>query len=240
MTDSADNQGMEEPVPYSERRPVRSYVLRQGRFTAAQKRSLIQYWPRYGLEVENGVIDPAELFGRKAELVMEVGFGMGDSLLSMLRQQPDTDFIGVEVHAPGVGHLLHRVAKLGAGNLRIFKADVIDVLQGCIPPACLDQVQIFFPDPWPKKRHHKRRLINERFVDLVQSKLKPAGLLHLTTDWPEYADSVKSVMGKFEYFQSKSDPVICRPKTKYEQRAEKLGHPIIDLCYEKTAGSDRR
>lgn len=208
-------------------------MLREGRFTAAQKKALREFWPQYGLEVENGLIDPEKVFGRRAQLVMEVGFGMGDSLLCMLNQQPEADFIGVEVHSPGVGHLLNRVAKTGAGNLRIYRADVKDVLQRCLPDNCLDRAQIFFPDPWQKKRHHKRRLIDEEFVNLVAAKLKPEGKLHLATDWPQYADSMHAVIDNSDHFKILSGEVVSRPKTKYEQRAESFGHQVFDFCFVK-------
>lgn len=208
-------------------------MLRRRRFTPAQKRSLTEFWPDYGLRVDDGLIDPQKVFGRKALLVMEIGFGMGDSLLTMLQQQSESDFIGVEVHSPGVGHLLNRVAKLEANNLRIYKADVMGVLKRCIPDDCLDRVQIFFPDPWPKKRHHKRRLINEIFVNLMGSKLKCTGILHLATDWPQYADSMNAVIDNTDLFEPLSERAPTRSKTKFEQRAERRGDHIIDLCYLK-------
>jgi len=208
-------------------------VLREGRFTPAQKRAVMQFWPEYGLEIESGPIDPEKVFSRRAPLVMEIGFGMGDSLLTMLKQQPEVDFLGVEVYAPGVGHLLNRVARSGASNLRIYKADALDVLQRCIPFNCLDRMQIFFPDPWPKKRHHKRRLIDDHFVSLAESKLKPGGELHLATDWVAYAESMKVVIGKSARFEPLLDRMLSRPKTKYEQRAEISEHQIVDLCFIK-------
>ncbi len=230
MTDSSDGSGAGDS---GRRRPVRSYVLREGRFTPAQKRALHELWPAYGLEVEDGLISPEEVFGRRAPLVMEIGFGMGDSLLSMLQLQPDADFIGVEVHSPGVGHLLNRVAKKSARNLRIYRADATDVLQSCLPPSCLDKVQIFFPDPWPKKRHHKRRLIDAAFVALLAAKLKPAGRLHLATDLPQYAESMVAVIGTSGQFSVLPDEGISRPKTKYEQRAETVGDQVFDFCFTK-------
>ena len=165
--------------------------------------------------------------------ILEIGFGMGDSLFTMLQEQPDSDFIGVEVHSPGVGHLLHRVAKAAAGNLRIYKADATDVLQRCLPDDSLDRVQIYFPDPWPKKRHHKRRLIDAHFVDLLAPKLKSAGRLHVATDSSQYADSMRAVIDASDHFTPLSDDEISRPKTKYEQRAERSEHRVFDLCYLK-------
>ncbi len=233
MTASSHDQGVGKPIQPPFSRPVRSYVLRQGRFTPAQKRALREFWPNYGLEVEKGLIDTEKVFARKAKLVMEIGFGMGDSLFTMLQEQPDSDFIGVEVHSPGVGHLLHRVAKAAAGNLRIYKADATDVLQRCLPDDSLDRVQIYFPDPWPKKRHHKRRLIDAHFVDLLAPKLKSAGRLHVATDSSQYADSMRAVIDASDHFTPLSDDEISRPKTKYEQRAERSEHRVFDLCYLK-------
>lgn len=226
-----------------ERRPIRSYVLRPGRMTAAQRRAVEIQWPRYGLERGAGRLDAKAEFGRGGPLVMEIGFGMGQSLLAMAAAAPETNFIGVEVHRPGVGRLLHGMAERAVSNIRVYCDDAVAVLEECIPPAALDGVQIYFPDPWHKKRHHKRRLIQPAFVTLVCSRLTPGGFLHLATDWQNYAEHMLDVLG------SEPELVNCagegnysprpqwRPETRFEQRGQRLGHGVWDLLFERVAAS---
>ena len=217
-------------------RTVKSFVIRAGRMTASQKQALAEYWPVYGLEVAEGQIDPQKTFGRKAPLVLEIGFGMGDSLIAMCRAHPEQEYIGVEVHAPGVGNILKLAGAEDLTNLRIYKADAKDVLQSCIADASLTRIQIFFPDPWHKKKHHKRRLIQPDFVQDLRNKLAPGGILHLATDWEPYAMHMMEVLSSAEGFTN-----CCgdrswaaehdRPLTKFEKRGQKLGHGVWDLLF---------
>lgn len=214
-------------------KPVRSYVIREGRMTAGQKKALEQHWNDYGLNPSNGVIDPAACFENGKHLcrqvVIEIGFGMGDSLFETARLNPDKGYIGIETHRPGVGHLLQLASAAGLTNLRVFMADAVEVLSKHIPPGAIDVIQVFFPDPWPKKRHHKRRLVNSAFVELVVSRLKTGGKLHMATDWSDYADSIKDAVKSNSYIKS-CDPEE-RVNTKYENRGKALGHEIVDMAY---------
>lgn len=217
---------------------MRSFVLRQGRMTKAQRRAYEDHWERYGLDPEDGLLDPIKVFLKQVDsvvrqpLVLEIGFGMGTSLHEMAITSAECNFVGVEVHRPGVGQLLGLAAKSDLGNLRIYHHDVIAVLKNCIGDQSLDRIQIYFPDPWPKNKHHKRRLINRDFLDLVGKKLKPSeGCLHLVTDWESYAKQIEKLMGENNIFQ-RSNIQIARPTTKYEQRARRLNHPIFEFVYQ--------
>src|SRR5690606_3674090 len=167
--------------PEFRRKAVRSYVIRGGRMTLGQRAAFDRYWQQYGLSLFDGPLDTEKVFGRDAPLVVEVGFGMGDSLLAMARAEPDCNFLGIEVHPPGVGRLINNAGKEGIGNLRIYMADAVDVLRDCIAAESIDRFQLYFPDPWHKKKHHKRRIVQPEFIDLVLSRLKPQGLLHFAT-----------------------------------------------------------
>ena len=221
------------------RRRIRSYVLRAGRMTESQQRALEENWPRWGLEYGDGVLDFDAAFGRDGPRVLEVGFGMGRSLLEMAEAAPATNFIGVEVHKPGVGRLLHAIEEHGVQNIRIYRHDAVEVLRDCIPDDSLDAVHIYFPDPWHKKRHHKRRLIQPPFVALVRGKLKPGGVLHLATDWKDYAEQMMEVLSAAEGLsntigQGQFAPRPAhRPLTKFEQRGERLGHGVWDLVFSR-------
>ncbi len=226
------------------RQRIRSYVLRTGRMTPAQRRAFEEGWQRWGLEYgsDNLAIDTA--FGRAGPTVLEIGFGMGQSLVEMARSRPDSNFIGIEVHRPGVGRLLHSVAELELSNIRVYCHDAVEVLRDCIPEASLDAVQIFFPDPWHKKRHKKRRLIQPAFVALLVSRLKPGGILHLATDWEDYAQQMMTVLSNAEGLSNmhgEGEFVLrpeYRPLTKFELRGAKLGHGVWDLEFsrERTRG----
>lgn len=222
------------------RRGVRSFVIRQGRMTEGQKKAYERSWPQYGLTREQGVIDPRVVFGREAPLNLEIGFGMGHSLATMAAAAPEQDFIGVEVHLPGVGALLKSADDQGLENLRIYAIDANDVIDLCLPDACLDRVMIFFPDPWHKKRHHKRRLIQHEFVQRIRHKLRVGGILHLATDWENYAEHMLEVMNESEGFENTrsgggySPRPEDRPITKFEKRGERLGHGVWDLLYRRT------
>ncbi|MBZ9558835.1 MULTISPECIES: tRNA (guanosine(46)-N7)-methyltransferase TrmB [unclassified Modicisalibacter] len=224
------------------RRGVKSYVLRAGRMTAAQTRGLEEVWPRLGLRVADGRQDLEALFGRRAPCVVEIGFGMGASLIEQAERHPETDFIGVEVHAPGVGKLLDEADKRGLTNLRVYREDALEVLSQCLPEASLDGVQLFFPDPWPKKKHHKRRIVQPAFVALVRSRLRPGGWLHMATDWEAYAEHMAEVLSEAPGLRNTAPEghyvprPAFRPLTKFETRGEKLGHGVWDLIYERVEG----
>lgn len=240
MTDQRDNRESAGENPVTTRRGVRSFVLRQGRMTEGQKRAYDQLWPKYGLSREDGMIDPREVFGRDNMLNLEIGFGMGRSLADMAEAAPDQDFIGVEVHLPGVGALLKEVDERGLENVRIYSIDANDVIDLCLPEACLDRVMVFFPDPWPKKKHHKRRLVQPEFVQRIRHKLRVGGILHLATDWESYAEHMLEVMDESEGFANiqeqggYSPRPADRPITKFEKRGENLGHGVWDLLFYRT------
>jgi len=207
------------------KREIKSYVLREGRITPGQKRALGEQWAVYGLNVEDGIlIDP---FIKAQETVLEIGFGMGDSLFEMATLHPDQNFIGVEVHRPGVGHLLQLAAGAELKNLRVYRADSKDVLDQCITDGSLDKIQIFFPDPWHKKKHNKRRLINDDFVNLLGKKLKSGAVLHIATDWAPYADAISEVMQSWRPCE-----IPDRVETKYERRGLRLDHEVFDFAFE--------
>ncbi|MBP0047140.1 tRNA (guanosine(46)-N7)-methyltransferase TrmB [Marinobacterium sp. AK62] len=221
-------------------RRVRSFVVRAGRMTEGQQRALDENWPRYGLELGDGRIDYAEVFGREAPVVLEIGFGMGDSLIEMARHAPEKDFIGIEVHPPGVGRLLARVAEEGLTNIRVYCDDAVEVLAQCIPDDSLDTLQLFFPDPWPKKRHHKRRIVQPAFAQSIRKKLRVGGCFHMATDWENYAEHMMEVMSAAEGYRNRagegqySPQPEWRPVTKFQQRGERLGHGVWDLMFERT------
>lgn len=218
---------------------IRSYVPR-GRRTDAQERAYDVMWPQYGLSIDQGMIDPVQVFGRTAPLFLEIGFGSGQSLLAVAKQQAAHDFIGVETHQPGIGALLMGMQAEGVNNLRLFYGDVIDVLEKCIPNESLSGVQIFFPDPWPKRRHHQRRLIQPEFIQLVITKLKQGGELHFATDWDDYAAHMLRVLsaeagisnmaglGRFAD-RSSQRPIV----TKFEGRAIREGRSIWEMQFSK-------
>jgi tRNA (guanine-N7-)-methyltransferase len=232
---------MNEPVdPQSaHHRQVRSFVRREGRLTVGQSRALEQLWPVYGVEPGAGVLDLSVLFGRCAPVVFEIGFGMGDYLVSRVTTEPQHDFFGVEVHRPGVGRVLHRADEAGCRNLRVACFDAVEVLRDWLAPASLDEIVIQFPDPWHKTRHHKRRLIQPAFAALAASRLKPGGLLSLATDWAQYAEHMLVVLNAEPALrnQAADGGFVPRPptrlRTKFEQRGERLGHAVFDLAYRR-------
>ena len=234
MSDSLKANSNKDDAPHL--RTIRSYVIRGGRLTAAQQNALEKLWPVYGLDIESGRIDQEKTFGRIAPLVMEIGFGMGDSLLQMAQQNPHKDFIGIEVHKPGVGRLLHEIADKGLTNLRLYCHDAKEILRDCITEQSLDCVQIFFPDPWHKKKHNKRRLVQSAFIQALRPKLKIGGTIHMATDWVPYAEHMMEVMSAEPDFRNAAGPNTFsintdRPLTKFEKRGQRLGHAVNDLVF---------
>lgn len=217
---------------------IRSFVRRDGRGTIAQERARAEYWPQLGLQVEQGLISFQALFGRLAPCYLEIGFGSGESLLALAQARPDCDFIGVETHKPGIGALLLGVHAIT--NLRLYNADAVDVLEKCIPDASLSGAQLFFPDPWPKRRHHPRRIIQPSFVQLLGKKLKTGASLHLATDWEDYAKHMMKVLSAAEEFENLAgfyqfaDRSPRRPVvTKFERRALRDGRQVWELQFKK-------
>ncbi|MDP2878970.1 MAG: tRNA (guanosine(46)-N7)-methyltransferase TrmB [Sulfuricella sp.] len=218
-------------------RPIRSFVLRQGRMSNAQTRALETLLPRWGIAYLETRLDLDAAFGRVAPKILEIGFGMGDSTAAIAAVHPQNDYLGIEVHGPGVGSLLNQIEALGLTNLRVIQHDAVEVLKHMIAPASLDGVHIFFPDPWHKKKHHKRRLIQPELVALLCDKLKPGGYLHAATDWQEYAEHILAVLS--------AEPLLAntaadyapkpdyRPLTKFEQRGINLGHGVWDIVFRK-------
>ncbi len=227
--------------PEKPMRKVRSFVRREGRLTVGQQRALDVLWPQWGIEASGGLLDFKQVFGREAAVTLEIGFGMGDSLAEMALKAPEQDFIGIEVHRPGVGRLLAQIEEQGSDNLRVFCHDAVEILAQRIPDASLDRVLLFFPDPWHKKRHNKRRIVQQPFLDLLRLKLKPGGIFHMATDWQDYAEWMMVEMNEAEGFEN-----VCganqysprpdyRPITKFERRGQRLGHGVWDLVFRKGA-----
>ena len=216
---------------------IRSFVLRQGRMSEAQHRFLDEMMPKVGVAYRPEPVDLNEVFGRRAPHIVEIGFGMGQSTAVIAQARPDEDFLGIEVHAPGVGSLCKLIDEGGIGNLRIVQHDAVEVLRDMIPEGSLAGVHIYFPDPWPKKRHHKRRLVQGPFVKLIASRLAPGGYLHCATDWEEYAQQMLEVLGAEPLLANTADGYApkpdYRPLTKFENRGIKLGHGVWDLVFKR-------
>ena len=220
-----------------ERRSIRSYVLRQGRISNAQRRAHSELLPLYGVPFSPAPLDLVELFGRAAPKTLEIGFGMGETTAEIAQQHPERDYLGVEVHTPGVGSLLARIAELQLANVRVIQHDAVEVIEKMIAPASLDGVHLFFPDPWPKKRHHKRRLIQAPFVSLLTSRMKPGAVLHTCTDWEDYAAQMLQVLTAEPTLQNTASGYATRPETrpqtKFERRGIGLGHGVWDVMFRK-------
>ena len=242
MNDVNENQNpplTEQPDDGQPRRAIRSFVMRAGRMTDGQQRGVEKGWPLFGLNLVDGALDLDQLFGRQAPRTLEIGFGMGHSLLEMAQAAPEQDFIGIEVHRPGVGALLNGVLNAGVQNLRVYDCDAIEVLNQAIPDASLDRLLLFFPDPWHKKKHNKRRIVQPAFVEQVRRKLKVGGVFHMATDWEHYAEQMLEVMSAAPGYrnQAADGTYIPRPNerpiTKFEKRGERLGHGVWDLKFER-------
>ena len=221
------------------RRSIRSYVMRTGRMTSGQSRALTELWPRYGVDYSPAPLSLDALFGRQAPRTLEIGFGNGEHLASLAAAHPERDYLGIEVHRPGVGHLLMLAGDAGVSNLRVSDHDAVEVLRDQIPPASLAEVLVLFPDPWHKKRHHKRRLIQPPFVELLASRLQAGGVLRLATDWENYAQQMLDVLRGAAYFENLSPTGnwVSRPEerapTRFEKRGARLGHGVWDLAFRR-------
>ena len=222
------------------KRTVRSFVRRSGRQTPAQQRAMRELWPAFGIEFDAQRLDFESIFGRAADRVLEIGFGNGETLVAMAAEHPHLDFLGIEVHKPGVGHCLLRARDAGVTNLRIVNHDAVEVLKHQVADASLARVNLLFPDPWPKKRHHKRRIVQPGFVAAVAAKLRRDGRFYIATDWPEYAEHIDEVMAQAADFKRETvrdhegDAPLDRPRTKFEARGLKMGHRIRDWCFVRT------
>ena len=213
------------------KREIRSYVLRQGRTTPSQQRALDELLPRFGISFSNECLHPELIFGRSAPLVLEIGSGMGETTAEIAQANPDTDYLAIEVHGPGVGSLLKKTDALGLNNLRLIRHDAVEVLEHMIPDRSLAGLHLFFPDPWPKKRHRKRRLVQPTFAALAARKLAPGGYVHAATDWPDYAAQIEEVFSSNFFFRKDLNGRKDRPVTKFERRGIGLGHPVRDLLF---------
>jgi tRNA (guanine-N7-)-methyltransferase len=222
------------------RRPVRSYVLRQGRLSPAQARALDELGPRYAIPFARAPLDFARTFGRRAEIVLEIGCGMGETTAAIAAAHPERDFVGIEVHAPGVGAMLNRIAQGGLTNLRVIQHDAVEVVDAMVPEGSLAGIHVYFPDPWPKKRHHKRRLLKPAFVRALARRLQPGGYLHVATDWMPYAEEILATLSAEPLLANTAEAYAARPAwrpmTKFEARGLKLGHEVADLVFRKTSG----
>ncbi len=218
-------------------RPIRSYVLRQSRISRAQQRAHTALLPRYGIPFAPRTLDLEQVFGRSAPKILEIGFGMGESTAEIAAAHPECDYLAIEVHTPGVGSLLKRIEAAGLANVRIVQHDAVEVLRSMIAPAGLDGIHVFFPDPWPKKRHHKRRLLQPAVAALLAERLKPGGYVHVATDWEEYAEHILTVLeaepALVNTAEGFAERPAYRPLTKFEQRGMKLGHPVRDIVFRR-------
>ena len=218
--------------------PIRSFVIRSGRMTEAQRTGLDSHLEQWGLELSEHTLDYAKAFGNENPLIMEIGFGMGDSLATMAENDPEQNFIGVEVHSPGIGRLLSLVENKAIKNIRVFNDDAVKVLKQCTAEHSLSRLNLYFPDPWHKTKHHKRRLVQHSFLELIHSRLHEGGLFHFATDWQPYADYVVKLMSQQSLFENVAGDNLFlapddygRPETKFERRGQKLGHGVWDMVF---------
>lgn len=224
-------------------RPIRSFVRRERHLTPAQERALQELWMQYGVDHRKAVADFSAIFGRAAPVIVEIGFGDGAALAAMAAAQPQKNYLGIEVHRPGIGYLLRRLQANDLNNVRVVQADATEIFETWIPDQSLSAVNVFFPDPWPKKRHHKRRLVQADFAASIMRKLKPGGHLHLATDWREYANHMRMALAATPGMANVTEDkdflchISSRPKTKYEQRGQRLGHDVCDLLFQRVPQS---
>jgi tRNA (guanine-N7-)-methyltransferase len=233
---------MNETNPH--KRTIRSFVRRAGRITPSQQRAFETLWPVYGLEYAEEPLDFAAIFERSAPVVLEIGFGNGETLVEQAATMPDCDFVGIEVHEPGIGHCMLKAEEAGITNLRLINHDAMEVLVHQVPLHSLSRLNLYFPDPWPKKRHHKRRIIAPRFLDLVADRLTEGGTLNIATDWANYAEHIDEVLSQAHRFtcaerrEHDGDQPLDRPQTKFERRGLKKGHRIHDWCFDLRSAHD--
>jgi len=226
-------------IPSRSHRPIRSFVRRAGRLTPSQQRALEELWPAYGVGLGDQALDLEKLFGRGRPRVLEIGFGNGETLVQQAAENPDCDYLGIEVHEPGVGHCLLVAQNAGISNLKLVVHDAIEVLETHVPLGSLQRINLYFPDPWPKKRHHKRRIIQPAFLRLCADRLATGGALHVATDWENYADHIDEVLAESDLFrcverrEHDGDEPLDRPMTKFERRGLRKGHRIWDWRFEK-------
>jgi tRNA (guanine-N7-)-methyltransferase len=218
-------------------RPIRSFVLRQGRISPGQQRAYEMLMPRFGVPFSPAFVDLEAVFGRKAPKILEIGFGMGETTARIAAEHPENDYLGVEVHIPGVGALLKRIDELALTNIRVIRHDAVEVVNAMLAPASLAGIHLFFPDPWPKKRHHKRRLLQPAFAELLASRLAPGGYLHAATDWQEYAEHMLATLSQVASLENPHGGFAvrpaARPETKFETRGRRLGHDSWDVIFRR-------
>ena len=220
-------------------RPIRSFVLRKGRLTQGQERAFGRSWPRFGVAPVRHPLDLALLFGNSNPVYLEIGFGNGESLARVAADNPGNNYLGVEVHPPGIGHLLLRIEELGLNNVRILQQDAVEVVNNGLADASLQGVFLFFPDPWHKKRHHKRRILQPDLVEQLERIIRPGGIFHAATDWEDYADQMLETLSRAQCFENSAGPgrftprPAWRPQTKFERRGERLGHRVWDLLFRR-------
>lgn len=230
---------MEEKDLTPHLRRIRSFVLREGRLTTGQEKAINELWPVWGIEYSESQIDLNEIFKREAPLTIEIGFGMGKSLVEMAAAAPERNFLGIEVHTPGIGACLSSAKEAGITNLRIIHHDAVEAFENMLPNECMDTMQLFFPDPWHKARHHKRRIVKQEFLDMILPKLKKGGLIHMATDWENYAEQMLEVLSGDARLANVSENGTYvprpdfRPLTKFELRGQRLGHGVWDLMFKK-------
>ena len=220
-------------------RPIRSFVLREGRMTEGQQRAFDEHWPHFGIDLPEKALNLTAILGNDNPVVMEIGFGNGEALLETAARTPGQNFLGIEVHRPGVGHLMLRLAEQQIRNVRVIRHDAMEVLRHHLADEALFGLRLFFPDPWHKKRHHKRRIVRPEFAELLHRKIRPGGFIHMATDWENYAEQMMQVMSEAAGFENQAGPNQFsprpddRPLTKFEQRGERLGHGVWDLIFIK-------
>jgi tRNA (guanine-N7-)-methyltransferase len=229
----------EAPAADRKSRSIRSFVVRAGRMTQAQQRAWIELWPTWGLEPGDAAIDFGATYGRVAPVTLEIGFGNGESLVALAASHPERNFFGLEVHPPGVGHALLSCEAGGLTNVRVLCQDAVEVLERRVADESLDEVLLYFPDPWPKKRHHKRRIVQPPFVELVARRLRPGGVLRMATDWQPYAEHMLATLSGCPQLRNESatgdyvERPASRPVTRFERRGQRLGHGVWDLAFRK-------